>query len=126
MNKQGSSIKIDVTTEYIEEQSSPQENKFLFSYTIRITNLSQKNVTLKSRYWHITDGNGQVHEVNGEGVVGKTPLIKPQKSYQYTSGTMLTTPMGLMTGHYTMQTNNNVEFNAPIPVFRLAIPGIIH
>lgn len=126
MTSPSSSINIEVTTEYIEEQSSPNEDKFLFSYTIKITNLSNKEVTLKSRYWHITDGNGQVHEVNGEGVVGKTPTIKPQTSYQYTSGTMLKAPMGLMKGHYTMQTDNNVEFNANIPIFRLAIPGVIH
>ncbi|WP_298772040.1 Co2+/Mg2+ efflux protein ApaG [uncultured Shewanella sp.] len=126
MSTKGSSIKIEVMTEYIEEQSSPSEDKYLFSYTIKITNLANTPVTLKSRYWHITDGNGQIHEVNGEGVVGKTPTINPQTSYQYTSGTMLKTPMGLMKGHYTMQEDNHVEFNANIPIFRLAIPGVIH
>ncbi|MCL1126865.1 Co2+/Mg2+ efflux protein ApaG [Shewanella surugensis] len=126
MTTQSSSINIEVTTKYIEEQSSPEEEKFLFSYTVKITNLGNKDVTLKSRYWHITDGDGQHHEVHGDGVIGKTPTIKPKAAYQYTSGTMLKTPMGFMTGHYNMLTHDEGEFKAIIPIFRLAIPGLIH
>ena len=126
MNQSSTAIKVEVTTEYIEAQSTPDEEKYLFSYTITIINLGDQDVTLKSRHWCITDGNGQKSEVQGAGVVGETPTIKPNTAYQYTSGTVLATPFGVMEGSYTMQSNNGDEFKAPISAFSLAIPGLLH
>ncbi|WOT04543.1 Co2+/Mg2+ efflux protein ApaG [Shewanella youngdeokensis] len=126
MARSAKSVQVAVTTEYLENQSSPAEDQYLFSYTITITNLGIEAVTLKSRHWCITDADGGTSEVQGAGVVGETPLIKPNDSYQYSSGTVLKTPLGVMQGHYAMQTNDGEEFNAPIPAFRLAVPGLLH
>ncbi|RTR34874.1 Co2+/Mg2+ efflux protein ApaG [Shewanella atlantica] len=120
------SIKVEVKTEYIEDQSSPTEEKYLFRYTITIINLGEKAVTLKSRYWSITDANNNNSEVRGEGVVGETPTIEPDSAYQYTSGTVLETPLGIMQGSYTMLTGEGESFKAQIPPFRLAVPGLLH
>ncbi|MGS0680960.1 Co2+/Mg2+ efflux protein ApaG [Shewanella sp. 125m-7] len=120
------SVRVDVTTEYIEIQSSPDEDKYLFSYTITIHNLSSDEVTLKSRHWCITDSNGRKSEVHGAGVVGQTPTIKPNSSYEYTSGTVLETPLGVMEGSYTMVDSHGDEFKAPILAFRLSVPGLLH
>ncbi|GIU08540.1 protein ApaG [Shewanella sp. c952] len=126
MNQRLTPIKVEVKTEYIEAQSTPDEEKYLFSYTITIINLGDQDVTLKSRYWCITDANGQKSEVEGAGVVGETPTIKPNTAYQYTSGTVLETPFGVMEGNYTMIKKNGEEFKAPISAFSLAIPGLLH
>lgn len=126
MNQRLSPIKIEVKTEYIEAQSTPDEEKYLFSYTITIINLGDQDVTLKSRYWCITDANGQKSEVQGAGVVGETPTIKPNTAYQYTSGTVLETPFGVMEGNYSMIKSNGEEFKAPISAFSLAVPGLLH
>ncbi|GIU41561.1 protein ApaG [Shewanella sairae] len=126
MSHLASSVRVDVQTEYIETQSSPDEDKYLFSYTITIHNLGEENVTLKSRHWCITDSNGQKSEVQGAGVVGQTPTIAPNSSYEYTSGTVLETPLGVMEGQYTMINPLGEEFKAAIPAFRLSIPGLLH
>ncbi len=126
MAQDNHSFRVEVKTEYLEEQSSPEEDKFLFSYTVTIINLGDEPAKLETRHWVITDGNGQQNEVNGDGVVGETPTIPPDSAYQYTSGTMLDTPLGFMTGHYQMKSENGERFKAVIPRFRLAVPGLLH
>ena len=126
MDQLTSSVRVDVKTAYIETQSSPEEDKYLFSYTITIHNLGNKAVTLKSRHWCITDADGRKSEVHGSGVVGETPTIQPKTSYEYTSGTVLETPLGVMEGSYTMTDEQGQEFKARIAAFRLSIPGLLH
>ncbi|MCL1076676.1 Co2+/Mg2+ efflux protein ApaG [Parashewanella spongiae] len=126
MTEVNTSIRVEVKTQYIEEQSSPKEEKYLFSYTITIVNLGKKPVKLMTRHWVITDGNGQKSEVQGEGVVGETPIIDPDTAYQYTSGTMLDSPLGFMEGYYGMVVDDSEPFHAVIPRFRLAVPGLLH
>ncbi|MGI2258133.1 Co2+/Mg2+ efflux protein ApaG [Shewanella sp. GXUN23E] len=120
------SIRIEVETQYIEQQSDPEQDKFLFSYTITIINEGTAPATLESRHWIITDANGHKSEVQGAGVVGETPTIAPNASYQYTSGTVLETPVGVMQGSYQMQSADGQIFKAQIPAFRLAVPGLLH
>ncbi|ACA85306.1 MULTISPECIES: Co2+/Mg2+ efflux protein ApaG [Shewanella] len=126
MTELETSIKIDVKTEYIEDQSSPNDERYLFRYTITIINLGKEPVTLKTRYWSITDSNQHLSVVQGAGVVGETPTIEPDTAYQYTSGTVLETPFGVMEGNYGMVTENGEMFKAKIPPFRLSIPGLLH
>ncbi|MBV7314431.1 Co2+/Mg2+ efflux protein ApaG [Shewanella sp. NIFS-20-20] len=126
MNGLESTINIEVVTEYIEQQSSPTEDKYLFSYTITISNHGNKAAKLKSRHWIITDANGHKSEVQGSGVVGETPTIEANASFQYTSGTVLETPIGIMQGSYTMESEQGEDFHAAIPPFRLAVPGLLH
>ncbi|WP_416351553.1 Co2+/Mg2+ efflux protein ApaG [Parashewanella curva] len=126
LSESESPIRVEVSTEYIDDQSSPDEDKYVFAYTITIINLSDKKATLKNRHWIITDGNGKQTEVQGDGVVGETPTIPPNSAYQYTSGTLLDTPLGFMEGFYGMVTEDNKDFRAPIPMFRLAAPGTLH
>jgi ApaG protein len=119
-------IKIDVKTRYLPEQSAPAENRFVFAYTITITNRSAEAVRLLHRHWRITDANNRVQEVRGEGVVGEQPLIAAGDSYRYTSGAMLETAVGTMEGSYEMISASGRSFNAPIAVFSLAQPGALH
>ncbi len=121
-----SAIKIDVVTRYLPDQSAPAENRFVFAYTITISNRSDDAVRLLSRHWRITDANNRVQEVRGDGVVGEQPLIEPGTSYTYTSGSMLETPVGTMEGSYQMIDADGGRFDAPIPVFSLAQPGSLH
>ncbi|MFT3931844.1 MAG: Co2+/Mg2+ efflux protein ApaG [Spongiibacteraceae bacterium] len=121
-----SAIKIDVVTRYLPDQSAPNENRFVFAYTITISNRGADAVRLLSRHWRITDANNRVQEVRGEGVVGEQPLIAPGDSYTYTSGSMLETPVGTMEGSYQMIGTDGLRFDAPIPVFSLAQPGALH
>ncbi|GGE90653.1 MULTISPECIES: Co2+/Mg2+ efflux protein ApaG [Pseudoalteromonas] len=122
----GSPIKVSVETFYVEGQSEPEQDKYVFAYSITIKNHSLCSAKLLSRYWLITDANGKEVEVQGEGVVGETPTIAPGESYKYTSGAVLDTPVGTMQGHYTMRNEFGTEFEAPIEVFRLARPNILH
>lgn len=122
----GSPIKVSVETFYVEGQSEPEQDKYVFAYSITIKNHSLCSAKLLSRYWLITDANGKEVEVQGEGVVGETPTIAPGDSYKYTSGAVLDTPVGTMQGHYTMRNEFGTEFEAPIEVFRLARPNILH
>lgn len=119
-------IQIDVVTHYLPDQSVPAENRFVFAYTITITNHRDEAVQLLSRYWRITDANNHVQEVRGDGVVGEQPLIVPGESYRYSSGSMLTTPVGTMEGSYQMVTATGESFDAPIRAFSLARPGALH
>jgi len=117
---------VQVQSVYIEAQSSPEQERFVFSYTVTIRNLGRTAVQLLGRYWLITNGNGRETQVQGEGVVGMQPLIEPGNEYQYTSGAIIETPLGTMEGHYQMVDAEGNDFNVPIPVFRLAIPSFIH
>jgi ApaG protein len=122
----GSPIKVSVETFYIEAQSEPEKEKYLFAYTITVKNHSLCSAKLVSRFWLITDANGKEVEVEGEGVVGEQPSISPGESFSYTSGAQLDTPVGTMQGHYKMRNEFGTEFDAPIDVFRLSTPNILH
>ena len=115
-------IHIDVEPAYLDEQSSPQDNHYLWAYTIRIENLGREIVQLKTRYWKITNAIGQVQEVRGEGVVGEQPVLNPGDSFEYTSGVPLSTPSGIMVGAYVMETEAGESFTVEIPAFSLDSP----
>jgi ApaG protein len=119
-------IDVNVKTQYLSAQSQPEENRYVFSYTITITNKGDANAQLISRRWLITDSDQQVQEVEGLGVVGKQPLLPPGASYTYTSGVVLATQTGLMTGSYQMQTDDGETFEAAIPKFALVPPHLLH
>lgn len=126
MTASEASIRIEVESQYVAQQSDPEENKYLFSYTVTIINQGTQAAKLENRHWIITDANGLKSEVQGKGVVGETPTIEPDGTYQYTSGTVLETPLGIMQGSYKMRLASGESFNAPIPPFRLAVPGLLH
>ncbi len=119
-------INIDVVTKFLSEQSDPEAHRFVFSYEITITNQFSQPVQLLSRRWVVTDGNEHVQEIEGDGVVGEQPVIQPNQSYQYTSGTVLATHVGSMYGHYNMETASGERFKALIPAFTLAQPNALH
>lgn len=119
-------IIVNAQPQYIEEQSLPAKNRYVFAYTITITNAGDTPVTLLSRYWLITDSNGKNQEVKGEGVVGEKPYLKPGESFRYTSGAMIETPVGIMQGRYLMVSDRGDNFKALIPKFTLSIPRTIH
>lgn len=119
-------IDIQVETDYVENQSVPEQHRFVFSYTITIRNEGSEAAKLLNRHWIITNANGKVHEVKGEGVVGEQPHLKPGESFRYTSGTVLDTPVGSMQGSYDMVDNLGNHFDAQIPAFSLAMPGSLH
>lgn len=120
------SINIQVETNYLSEQSDPDSKRYVFSYHITITNKLDQPVQLLSRRWLIIDGNEHSQEVEGEGVVGEQPIIAPEASYSYTSGTVLATSVGSMQGHYEMRSDDGNVFNAPIQPFTLATPNALH
>ena len=115
-------IRIRVTPQYLEEESAPDERRYLWSYTIDISNEGSETVQLRSRHWRITDGDGRTEEVRGPGVVGQTPVIQPGASFRYTSGCPLATPSGIMVGSYQMTTEAGELFNVAIPAFSLDSP----
>ncbi len=119
-------IDVGVTTQYIEDQSSPEENRFVFSYTITIRNTGSLAAKLLTRHWIINDANGNVQEVHGEGVVGEQPYLLPNESFEYTSGTVIETPVGSMEGSYQMITDDGFAFDANIPAFTLSQPNALH
>lgn len=119
-------IEIEVKTRYLEEQSQPELEKYVFIYEIKIFNCGREPLQLLSRHWIITDGNQQVLEVEGSGVVGQQPRIEPGEMYQYTSGTVLETPVGSMSGSYNMITDEGDSYVAQIPEFGLVAPGMLH
>ncbi|WP_432472102.1 Co2+/Mg2+ efflux protein ApaG [Amphritea sp. HPY] len=120
------SIDIDVETAYLPEQSDPDKKRFVFSYHITITNHNEQPVQLLSRRWLIVDGDEKIQEVEGEGVVGEQPVIAPEQSYSYTSGTVLATRVGCMQGHYQMKADDGELFQAAIQPFTLAQPNALH
>ncbi|RDH89147.1 MAG: Co2+/Mg2+ efflux protein ApaG [endosymbiont of Seepiophila jonesi] len=119
-------IGIQVETEYVESQSTPRTNRYVFSYTITIRNDGTETARLLNRHWVISDANGKVQEVRGEGVVGEQPRLGPGESFRYTSGTVLDTPTGSMQGSYDMVDSQGNHFDATIPPFSLARPGSLH
>jgi len=119
-------IRVDVATSYVEDQSNPTEGRFVFSYTITIRNEGQVAARLMTRHWIITDANGKVQEVQGEGVVGEQPYLKPGQGFRYSSGAILETPVGSMQGSYRMVADGGEVFDAPIAPFTLAMPGVLH
>jgi ApaG protein len=119
-------ITINVETDYIEAQSVPEDEKYAFSYTITIHNTGSSSARLINRHWIITDANGKVQEVRGEGVVGEQPHLRPGEMFRYTSGTLLDTPVGSMEGEYEMVSDEGETFLAPIPPFSLAMPNKLH
>ncbi|HEY5682522.1 MAG TPA: Co2+/Mg2+ efflux protein ApaG [Sulfuricaulis sp.] len=119
-------IQIDVRTSYLPGQSEPGQNRYVFAYTITITNSGSVPARLMTRHWIITDANEQKREVHGEGVVGEQPYLLPGTSFQYTSGTILETPVGTMKGSYQMIADDGTAFDAEIPSFTLSIPRTLH
>jgi ApaG protein len=119
-------VQIVVQVKHLAEQSDEADNRFVFSYTITLTNNGDSTVQLLGRHWVITDSNNQVQEVRGQGVVGEQPILKPGQSFGYTSGTVISTPVGTMTGSYQMVTEDGTKFDAPIPQFVLSVPRVLH
>jgi len=115
-------IRIAVTPSFLDDQSEPQENRYLWAYHIVIENQGQETVQLLTRHWHITDSRGRVREVEGPGVIGVQPVIPPGKSHQYSSGVPLETPSGFMTGSYHMKSATGEGFDVKIPLFALESP----
>jgi ApaG protein len=119
-------IVVEALPHFIEAQSSPSENRYVFSYTITLTNAGIVPAKLLTRHWLITDANGKVQEVRGEGVVGEKPYLKPGEAFRYTSGAVLETSVGTMCGDYTMRSDDGEDFSALIPQFTLSIPRTLH
>ena len=119
-------IKVQVVTRYIDDQSEPDSDRYVFAYTITISNEGDVAAKLISRHWIITDANGKVQEVSGDGVVGEQPHLQPGEEFRYSSGAVLETPVGAMQGLYRMKADDGVNFDAPIAAFTLAVPGLLH
>jgi ApaG protein len=122
MNK----IDVEVLPAYIAEQSDPEHQHYVFSYTVTIRNNGSMPAKLLTRHWIITDGDGHVQEVKGDGVIGEQPYLQPGEGFQYTSGTFINTPFGTMHGSYQMISDSGEKFDAKIPAFRLAVPNTLH
>ncbi len=119
-------IKVAVQVRYLADQSDEADNRYVFAYTITLTNEGEHAVQLLSRHWIITDSNNHVQEVKGKGVVGEQPVIKQGQSFEYTSGTVLATQVGTMSGSYQMRVVDGEEFPVPIPQFVLSVPRVLH
>lgn len=119
-------VEVSARTRFLPEQSDEAGGRFVFAYTITIRNTGTVAAQLISRHWIITDANGQVQEVRGLGVVGAQPRLAPGESYEYTSGTVLPTPVGTMRGSYRMNAEDGTAFDAPIPEFTLSVPRVLH
>ena len=119
-------IQVSVQSYYIKEQSSPDDNHYVFAYKVNIHNKGSVAAKLLSRHWVITDSDGNTQEVTGEGVIGEQPYLNPGDSFEYTSGTHMDTPVGSMYGTYQMIADDGVNFDADIPVFTLALPSVLH
>jgi ApaG protein len=111
---------------YVADQSDPSRNRYVFAYTITLTNTGTVAATLVSRHWIITDGDHRVQEVKGLGVVGVQPRLAPGESYEYSSGASIPTPVGMMRGTYQMRADDGHEFDAAIPSFTLSVPRVLH
>ena len=116
-------IRVSVRPHYLDEQSDPDADRFMWAYQVEIINEGDNTVQLQERTWHITDGNGVIEKVHGPGVVGEQPILNPGDRFKYTSGCPLTTPSGFMVGHYTMVDDDGVRFDVDIPAFALDLPG---
>jgi ApaG protein len=119
-------IEVRVQTRFLADQSTPEDGRYVFAYTIRIHNAGKMPARLISRHWLITDDNGKVEEVRGDGVVGEQPWLRPGEDFEYTSGAILETAIGVMRGSYRMLADDGTEFEAPIDAFTLAVPRTLH
>ena len=126
MDENHCDIRIQVATSYVDEQSEPDAGRYVFAYTITISNDGEIAAQLLSRHWVITDANGKVQEVSGDGVVGEQPYLGPGERFRYSSGAVLETPVGAMQGLYRMVAEDGMSFDAPIAPFTLAVPGLLH
>ena len=116
------SIEVTVIPLYLDDQSDPDENRYVWAYQVSLENKGHETVQLLTRYWNITDANGKVQEVRGDGVVGEQPVLRPNDIFEYTSGTPLSTPSGIMVGRYQMKTSDGESFDVAIPAFSLDSP----
>lgn len=119
-------ILVEAAPYFIAEQSIPELDRYVFAYTITITNVGTVPAKLLTRHWLITDANGKIQEVRGDGVVGEQPYLKPGETFRYTSGAMIETPVGTMEGEYSLRTDDGQNFNAFIPRFTLSVPRTLH
>ena len=119
-------ITVDVATTYVEAQSSPEANRYVFTYTITIRNQGTAAARLLNRHWLITDADRKIQEVRGEGVIGKQPYLTPGEAYEYTSGAAIETPVGAMEGEYEMIDDDGNRFLAPVAPFSLSVPHLVH
>ena len=119
-------IDVDVATRFLDDQSAPEDDRYVFAYTIRIHNRGRVPAQLLRRHWVITDANGKVQEVRGDGVVGEQPRLRPGEDFEYTSGAVLETNVGTMQGSYQWVADDGTRFDAPIPQFTLSIPRTLH
>jgi ApaG protein len=119
-------VAVSSQTQYVAEQSDEESGRFVFAYTMTIRNKGSLPAQLVSRHWIITDARNHVQEVRGLGVVGAQPLIKPGESFEYTSGTAISTPVGTMKGSYQMVAEDGTHFDAQIPEFTLSVPRVLH
>ena len=126
MDDEKYNIRVTVDTVYVEDQSEPETDRYVFAYTITIENSGSITARLLNRHWIITDASGQVQEVKGEGVVGEQPILQPGGTFRYTSAAMIETPVGTMTGSYEMVADDGVRFDAEIPAFKLSAPNLLH
>ena len=127
MNKDSThNITVKVDPFYIEDQSAPDENRYVFAYTVNIQNTGTGAAKLLTRHWIITDANGKIQEVRGQGVVGEQPYLRPGEGFQYTSGAVLDTAVGTMHGSYQMVGEDGNQFDAEIPIFTLSVPRTLH
>ena len=115
-------IRVTVKPVYLDDQSSPIDDHYVWAYHVRIENLGVETVRLRDRHWRITDARGRVHEVRGAGVVGEQPVLRPGEAFEYTSGTPLDTLSGIMVGDYAMETEGGEQFTVAIPAFSLDSP----
>jgi ApaG protein len=116
------SISVTVRPVYLEDQSTPSDNHYVWAYQVKIENEGSETVRLRSRFWRITDALGRTQEVRGDGVVGEQPVLRPGESFEYTSGTPLATPSGIMVGAYTMEAGDGSHFDIDVPAFSLDSP----
>ena len=125
MNEKNKII-VEASPFFIAAQSLPDENRYVFAYNITITNIGKIPAKLIQRHWLITDSNGKVQEVRGDGVIGEHPYLRPGESFRYTSGAIIETPVGTMQGDYAMRSDEGDNFLAYVPRFTLSIPRTLH
>ena len=126
MSEPSYDVRVSVESAYLDSESEPDQNRYVFTYTITIINQGSIPARLLSRHWIITDSNGMTQEVRGDGVVGEQPYLTPDEGFRYTSGTVLDTPIGSMQGSYRMRADDGTEFNAVVEPFSLADPKMLH
>ena len=126
MDEKEYKIRFRAETHYMNEQSFPDQERYVFAYTMTITNTGNMAATLLRRHWLITDANCNVQEVRGDGVIGEQPHLKPGESFEYTSAAILETPVGCMEGKYELLAEDGIDFVASIPIFKLSTPNALH